>query len=162
MKQPNIGKETIASLRTSVRSSAATPAGEAFVFGDFAEDGSSRSSQAAEKSYADAAWRRQMYGPKQNSDAMAMPRQQLHSSGLVQPGTSPSADVGVSVGTNPGPRIGGTAAAYWLRTPTLLPQVSAVPHIQQLAGCDLSVNRTLTTLPFVVACHSSFYLPQTY
>ncbi len=58
----------------------------------------------------------------------------------------------------PAPRIGGTAAAYWLRTPTLL-QVSAALHIQQLAGCDLSVNRTLTTLPFVVACHSSFYLP---
>ena len=55
------------------------PAGEAFVFGDFAEDGSSRSTQPAEKPYADAAWRRQMYGPKQNSDAMAMPCQQLHS-----------------------------------------------------------------------------------
>jgi len=52
------------------------PAGEAFVFGDFAEDGVSWSTQAAEKPYADAAWRRQMYGPSKTPTQWRC--QQLH------------------------------------------------------------------------------------
>jgi hypothetical protein len=93
---------------------------------------------------------------EQNSDAIAMPTTASFPVWTNREPLHPRAQQCLSV---PIPALCGTAAAYWLRTPTLLPQVSAVLHIQQLAGCDLSVNRTLTTLPFVVACHASFYLP---